>query len=211
MKYKRFPGRRDDLRQALSASQIASLYTGQLGQLPAASPAQIASAGTLDIGFKQTVASLSNVSGAGGTVTTSVADSAALTLAPAAGSTTFSGMITNGSGTLSLTLDGPGTQLLAGTNTYTGGTIVEAGTLIANNNEAIEDGNNLSVGNDLIAFGGVISADAASPAGQAAAATAIAPVSEPGTLALAAALVAGAAVYRRLRRRYSSRSARCAA
>jgi fibronectin-binding autotransporter adhesin len=168
---------------ALNASQIASLYTGQFGQLPAASPARIASGGTLDIGFNQTVASLSDVSGAGGTVTTSVAGSAALMLDPAGGSTTYSGMIINGSGTLALTMDGSGAQVLAGTNTYTGGTIVEAGALIATNSEALADGSSLFVGS---AFANGSPFDTIVPAAGAASAAA-APAPEPSSLALLAA------------------------
>ena len=89
---------------------------------------------------------------------------------------------------------GAGTLYLSGTNTYTGGTTVANGTLIATNSDWVDPtgiGTSLFVGNDLSAFGGVISADATSRASQAAASPAITPVPEPGTLAL---LVAGAAV-----------------
>ena len=44
-------------------------------------------------------------------------------------SSTFSGVISNGAGTGSLTKAGTGTLTLTGTNTYTGGTTVNAGTL----------------------------------------------------------------------------------
>ena len=127
-------------------------------------------------------------------------------------STTFGGTIADGAGQLSLSTTGAGTLYLTGINTYTGATYVEGGsTLIVNNNDAI-DGNNLGnnslfVGNDLTAFGGVIAADASSPAGIAVAASPAAAVPEPGTLALVAALVAAGAVYRRLRRTCPSRSA----
>ena len=92
-----------------------------------------------------------------------------------------------------------GSLTLSGTNTYTGGTTVDGGTLIVTNNEGLEDNSNLFVGNALTLFGGVIPADAsvsqvASPAGV--------PVPEPGTLALAAAVLAGAVAYRRVRRRF---------
>ena len=55
-----------------------------------------------------------------------------LTLAPTSGSTTFSGVIQNGSGTVGLTLTGAAsgtTQVLAGANTYSGPTLVNNGTL----------------------------------------------------------------------------------
>ena len=41
---------------------------------------------------------------------------------------------------------GPGTVILTGSNSYSGGTIVEAGTLIAANTQAIADGTDLMVG-----------------------------------------------------------------
>jgi autotransporter-associated beta strand protein len=45
-------------------------------------------------------------------------------------STTFSGVITNGSGVIGLTKSGTGTLTLSGPNSYTGGTIVSAGQLV---------------------------------------------------------------------------------
>ena len=86
-------------------------------------------------------------------------------------------------GAIHLVIGGSGTQILCGTNTYTGGTTINGGTLIATSNEAIEDGTNLYVGKDLSAFGGVVPAQA----NGAAAAPAVAPVPEPGTLVLLAA------------------------
>ena len=46
-------------------------------------------------------------------------------------STTFSGTLQNGGGTVALTKSGTGTLTLSGTNTYTGATTVNAGTLQA--------------------------------------------------------------------------------
>ena len=60
----------------------------------------------------------------------STAASITLTLTPTSGeNTTFGGVLQNSSGTLSLTLDGPGTQVLAGSNTYIGSTTITEGTL----------------------------------------------------------------------------------
>ena len=108
--------------------------------------------------------------------TSGVTDNAALVF-DLSGSQNASYSIT-GSGSLCTT--GTGTLTLSGTNGYQGGTFVENGTLIAANNEAIGDGTSLFVGSDLSAFGTLISAQA----GSAAAMPAVAPVPEPGTLAL---------------------------
>jgi autotransporter-associated beta strand protein len=54
----------------------------------------------------------------------------ALTLQPQSGSVTYTGIIANGAATTSLTKAGLGTQVLSGANSYTGGTTVNAGTLL---------------------------------------------------------------------------------
>jgi autotransporter-associated beta strand protein len=101
--------------------------------LPAATALSIAGGGTLDLsGGSQRVASLSDKTpGNGGSVINSSSAASVLTLSPSGGSTTFSGMIQGGGtlGTISLVTSGSGTQVLAGSNTYTGGTTVAAGTL----------------------------------------------------------------------------------
>ena len=114
----------------LTQSQITALYQGTVGALPAASPVQIGSAGVLDLGgYSQTVASLSDITlGSGGLVTNSVGGPVTLTLALLAGAVTFSGVIQNGAGQTSPTVNGVGTQVLAGSNTYTGVTTIASGT-----------------------------------------------------------------------------------
>ena len=91
----------------------------------------IATGSTLDLNNSiQQVASLNDfTSGSQGTVTNSGPGAASLILVPTTGSATFSGVIQNGNGNVSLTLNGNGTQVLAGTNTYTGPTTVLNGTL----------------------------------------------------------------------------------
>ena len=96
-----------------------------------------------------------------------------------------------------LILTGGGTLLLSGSNTYEGGTYVDAGTLIASNATAIPAGGSLAIG-----AGGTFifdpTATAAPLGGSALAASAVAAVPEPGTLALvAAAMVAGLGIWRR--------------
>ena len=88
--------------------------------LPAGTAVSIASGATLDVeGANQTVDSLNNSNGAGGIVTNQGATPVTLTLAPGSGTSTFSGSIQNGSGSISLAINGSGTQVLAGANTYT--------------------------------------------------------------------------------------------
>ena len=118
---------------ALSAAQIKSLYVGesaQMGQLPSTTPLSIADEATFDLnGASQTAASLADVAGAGGTVTDSAGGAVTLTLTPA-GTAAFSGIIQNGNGVVGLTVNGLGTQVLAGNNTYAGATVVNSGHLI---------------------------------------------------------------------------------
>ena len=92
--------------------------------------------------------------------------------------------ITESGGSQSLTLAGGGPLILSGTNSYSGGTVVDAGTLIVTSNYSLPDGGSLSVG-----AGGVLmfdpSAPVASPAVSQVAKVAD-PVPEPSTLALLA-------------------------
>src|SRR5271165_4117837 len=76
-------------------------------------------------GFSDTIGSLAGT----GTVRNNGAASAALTVDADNTTTTFSGVVQNGIGVLQLTKTGTGTLILTGTNTYTGGTTISAGTL----------------------------------------------------------------------------------
>lgn len=91
--------------------------------------------GTLDLGgFSQTIGSLTG----SGTVTNSGATfPATLTAGGDNSSTIFSGTIQNGNSTLSLTKEGIGVFTLSGTNTYTGATTINAGTLALTGNGSI--------------------------------------------------------------------------
>ena len=103
--------------------------------LPAGSPVTIAKGATLDLdGEMQQIASLSDYrpgSGGGSIINSHSGAGSVLTLSPTGGSTTFSGMIQGGGtlGAISLVMNGSGTQVLAGSNTYTGGTTVNQGVL----------------------------------------------------------------------------------
>jgi hypothetical protein len=100
---------------------------------------------------------------------------------------TGSSITDNGAG-YSLTMNGNGGRLiLGGTGSYTGGTIVEAGTLIATDSQAIADGTNLTVGN-AGAFPAAIVDGGEVPVGSLATA-----VPEPGSVAMMVVLVAGLA------------------
>ncbi len=88
------------------------------------------------------------------------------------------------SGSQFLRKDGDGTLVLSGTNTFEGGTVVEAGTLVVDSSAALADGSDLIVGNSSmfspvtgspVVVGGPQEADLP-----------VAPVPETGTLALLA-------------------------
>ncbi len=111
-------------------------------------------AATLDVnGYNSTIGGLSG--GTNAYVNNSAAGSAStLTVGSNNASATFSGVLeNNGSGgaKLALVKSGTGTQVLAGANTYTGGTVVNAGTLQAVNAAAL--GN---VANTLQVNGGLL-------------------------------------------------------
>ena len=157
----------------------------------------VSGSGVLDLaGFQTDVNGLF-----GDGVVDSTLGNGTLTVGNGDATSTFSGTLQNSNGiygiTLALTKVGSGALTLTGTNTYIGGTTVLDGTLIAANNEAIEDGTNLYVGSaaGLSMFGGVVpAAAAASPT--------VASVPEPGTLALLVVAFLGSAVaYRRFRRK----------
>ncbi|MGA2063424.1 MAG: autotransporter-associated beta strand repeat-containing protein [Thermoguttaceae bacterium] len=120
---------------AINGFEIVNTASGNI--LPATTALSIAGGGTLDLsGGSQQVGSLSDKTpGNGGSIINSNSAASLLTLTPSGGSTTFSGMIQGGggappgSGAISLVVNGSGTQVLAGSNTYTGGTTVAAGTL----------------------------------------------------------------------------------
>ncbi len=110
------------------------------------SPLVITSPGTLDLnGNNETITSLSDGGGTGGSVTLG---SGTLTTGNNTTSTTFSGIISGSGG---LTKAGSDTFTLSGSNTYTGTTTVNAGTLTVNG----------ALNNNGTAGGGVVNLQAA--------------------------------------------------
>jgi len=84
---------------------------------------------TLDLaGFNETINGLTN-SGTGSSVVDNSAGNATLTVGGNNQTSTFGGVIKNSAGNLALTKIGSGTLTLSGTNSYTGNTAVNGGTL----------------------------------------------------------------------------------
>ena len=107
------------------------------------------------------------------------------------------GTITDNGAGKALILNAAGGILeLSGSNSYSGGTTVADGTLIAAENEAIQDGTNLYVGSGLSAFSGPAASTQTNRTDTAAQVSA---VPEPGGVALLVA--AGTLLLIRRRRR----------
>ncbi len=191
----------DGLLQTAQSITSFSFSAAVNGNLPSTTALSISKSGTLDLfGANQTVGDLS---GAGVVTNSFPAATATLTTGGDGSSQTFSGGIQDGAGAVALTLDG-GTLTLSGTsNSYSGGTYVEDGTLIATNSQAIADGTSLTIG-IAGSFAPVIPG-AATSSEPPAASTPVAPVPEPGALALLTAAVCGAAVARWIRQRAPKR------
>jgi len=161
--------------------------------LPGGTPVTLSNGGTLDMtGVSQTIGALSSTDGHGSKI---LLGGGLLTVGDSS-STVFDGSISGVGG--SLIKQGTGMLVLSGSNTYTGSTTIDAGTLVATSNAALPAGTSLTV-----AAGGTFvfdpSVTGAPVAGSAASGAAAVP--EPGTLVLLAATVLGAGVYRRFRRR----------
>ncbi len=103
------------------------------GSIPNASALTVTS--TLDLnGFNETVGSISG----GGTITSAAAGTLTLTTGGDNTSTTYSGLIQNGSATsVALVKNGSGVLTLSSSNTNTGGTTLNAGGLNINNSNSL--------------------------------------------------------------------------
>jgi autotransporter-associated beta strand protein len=147
---------------------------------------------TLDNGSSKIAVAVSSSGDAiGAGVGISLNSDVLVTTTASSDSVTIAGNISNGAAVHGLEKEGSGTLMLYGSNTYTGGTTVAAGTLVVGSRAAIADGSNLTVG----AEGAMFFAATA----QAAPLTGRSAVPEPGTLAIVLT-GAAAAVVSRLRR-----------
>jgi fibronectin-binding autotransporter adhesin len=130
----------NDFTGAVAVGQY--LKMGATNALPSTSDVTVASGGTFDLaGYATTIGSLAGA----GAVTSSVAGPVTLTTGGSNASTTFSGILQNGSGAVALTKTGTGTLTLSGANTYTGATIVSAGTLKAGSTTAFGSNSDATV------------------------------------------------------------------
>lgn len=123
--------------RALTQVQIRSIVTNTpvTGKLPAASAVNVASGGTLNLsGYSQSIASLADLNGGGGSVINSGAVPVTLTFGGNIGTGTFSGIIsdTSSANAISLVKNGAAAEVLAGANNYRGSTTVNAGTFAVN-------------------------------------------------------------------------------
>jgi autotransporter-associated beta strand protein len=143
------------------------------------------------------------VFGSGDTIDDKVAvhlDSDAwITTAGSGDSLTISGDLSDGTGSRGIEKNGAGTLILSGSNTYTGGTTVAAGTLVVDSRAAIADGSNLTIGTEASLFFGASTLAAETVLPQAAPLTGTSAVPEPGTLAIIVFGAAAAVVARRRR------------
>ena len=105
-----------------------TLQVGATNALSSGSALTLNGTSILDLnGYSSTIGSLAGV--AGTSVTSGVAGSATLSAGGNNTSTTFAGVMQNGSGTVALSKVGSGTLTLSGNNTNTGATTISAGTL----------------------------------------------------------------------------------
>jgi autotransporter-associated beta strand protein len=108
-----------------------TIQLGASGVIPdGTNKGDIAVNGTLDLnGHSEGINGLSGA----GTITSGVSGAVTLTVGNNNDTSTFSGIIQNGSGTMAFTKAGSGVITLSGANTYTGATTVGAGTLLITN------------------------------------------------------------------------------
>ena len=115
-----------------------TLQLGHASAMGSSSAGVTVNSGTVDLhGFSPTIGALN---GSGGAVQSNVAGAVALTIGNGGAGGSYAGTIQNNSGTVSLIKTGAGTQTLSGNNSYSGGTTVTTGTLIAGHVNALGTG-----------------------------------------------------------------------
>ncbi len=112
-------------------------------------PLAVLNGGTLDLSASNTT--LGTLSGSGGAqITASTIGSATLAVSQATDDT-YAGVIQNGNGVVALTKSGPAMLILAGSNSYSGGTTISSGTLQVGNGGAAG-----TLGSGAVADNGVL-------------------------------------------------------
>jgi autotransporter-associated beta strand protein len=133
---------------------VGTLQLGNVAAIPSGTGKgnlAIASGATLDVyNLSPTVNGLSGA----GTVTNSLGSPVTFTVGDNDASSDFGGVLQDGSGTLSLTKIGSGTQTLSGANTYSGDTTVSTGTLRIGHAAALPSG--VGKGNVAVAGAGIL-------------------------------------------------------
>ncbi len=187
-----------------------TIQLGTSASLPSGMAAKVN--GTLDIGALD-----ANVGALTGTGTVNHSGSGSNTLSVASGD--FGGTIESSGGMLALLKTGSGQLILSGTDTYSGGTTVNAGTLCVTDAGAIANGTNLTIGPggtfiynpaaaaapSGIAGGAAISSSSAPDASSAASQPTSNGVPEPNTLLLLLAGGGGGLLWHVRRRRLLAR------
>jgi len=117
----------------------------------------VASGSALDLNGN--VITVNGLSGAG-SVTSSVAGNAGIIVGDNNQTSTFSGVISNGSGVVSLGKIGTGTLTLSGTNSYTGGTTISGGTLSVASDANLGTVPGVATAGNIVINGGTLSTSA---------------------------------------------------
>jgi fibronectin-binding autotransporter adhesin len=139
-----------------SSGYVSELIISNNAALPSSSQLIFGTNANADIpelnlnGFNASVEGLSG--GTNAIITNSTTGSSTLTLSTVTGTTNlYSGTINQGSGSISLIVNGNGTQTLAASNNYSGGTFLQSGTLAISNNNAMGSGTVAFASNATIA------------------------------------------------------------
>jgi autotransporter-associated beta strand protein len=147
---------------AYTAATTISAGTLQLGAanvIPDGSgKGDVSLTGTLDLNsFSE---GINGISGAG-TVTSGVSGAVALTIGNNDATSSFGGLIQNGSGSMSITKTGAGTLTLSNSNTYTGVTTINGGVIsvatLANGGAASNIGQAANTADKIVINGGTLS------------------------------------------------------